>query len=173
MEATTAVLIGSGFATLGWLYTARRARVLAKKQHTINVMLQTSLNDRFLEAKTKIAPSLRQLTCPEDVINRKDEELRSHFRLILNHYEFIAAGLRNGDLHERLVRDSERSTIVMLFKSCKKYIWACRDDRSRMSMYEHLEWLYIRWEERPPNLVRRVLEAVALRPFPGRRARRR
>lgn len=169
MEASTAILIGAGLATAGWLYTARRARTLSRKQHTVNVMLHSSLNTTFLEAKSKLVPHLRNNEVPDDVITGVNESLRYHFRLVLNHYEFVAAGIRNGDMDEQLVRDSERSTVLMLFKACKKYIWTLRDERSRMTMYEHMEWLHVRWEEKPPKRLQRCTEWILQRPFPGKR----
>ncbi len=77
-----------------------------------------------------------------------DPELVDAVRRVLNHYEFIAAGLRNGDFDEPLVKDTERSTIVNLYSGSKKYIWTLRNDRNRMSLYEHLEWLHARWDRR-------------------------
>lgn len=132
-------------------------------------MLQAGLNERFLSARATIAPHLKQGACPEDMLKGENEELRDKFRLILNHYEFVAAGLRNGDFDERLVRDSERGTFIALFKCCEPYIYALRDHRTRMAIYEHLEWLYERWETSPPNKAQRAIERVRGSPLYGRR----
>jgi Domain of unknown function (DUF4760) len=169
MDTATAALIGAGFATTGWLYTARRARSLSRMQHTVSVMLQASFNKEFQEAACKIRPYPRDGCCPEDDLTEENAKLREAFRRVLNHYEFLAAGLRNGDFDERLVRDSERGTILLLFRACKQVIWKIRDDRSRLSIYEHLEWLCRRWDEKPPGFTQRFCEWVAGRPFPGRR----
>jgi hypothetical protein len=169
MDTSIAILTGAGLATLGWIYTARRSRTLSRKQHTVNVMLHTSLNATFLDAKSKLVPHLRAMSVPDDVITGKDEELRYHFRLVLNHYEFVAAGIRDGDMDEQLVRDSERSTVLLLFKACEKYIWAMRDERSRMTMYEHLEWIHTRWDNKPPKRFQRCVEWTIQRPYAGKR----
>ena len=169
MEPSSAILVGAALATTGWIYTARRSRNLAKKQHTINVILQTNFNAKFLESREKIVPHIRLGSCPEDVIDETNEELRKHFRDILNHYEFVSAGLRNGDFEERLVKDSERGTYVAIYACCEKYIWRLRNSRKRMTIYEHLEWVHNRWETSPPRRVQRFFEWVRGRPFYGKR----
>ncbi len=168
IDSSLAVLIGAGAATTGWLYTARRSRTLAKKQHTINVILQTNFNKEFLDSRAAIAPHLKNGSCPDDVINGANDELRRHFRNILNHYEFVSAGLRNGDFEEKLVKDSERGTYIALYRCCEKYIWSVRDSRKRMTIYEHLEWIHNRWEAKPPGRIQRTIERVRGRPFYGK-----
>lgn len=171
MQPSIAVLIGAGCATLGWLYSARRARTLSKKQHTINVMLQAAFSEKFREALEEISPILRGGDCP-DLLNDSDpnsQKLYKTFRFVLNHYEFVAAGLRNGDFDEGLVRDSERATIMRSFEACQETIFALRNTRKRQTIYEHLDWLHSRWERRPPGFLQRMIEWVIGRPLPGRR----
>jgi hypothetical protein len=169
MDTATAALIGAGLATTGWLYTARRARSLSRKQHTVSTMLQASFNKDFQEMASKIRPYLKKGKCPDNDLTPENEQTRDAFRRVLNHYEFIAAGIRNGDFDERLVRDSERGTILLLFKTCRQMIYKIRDDRSRLSIYEHLEWLNRRWAEKPPGRIQCLCEWAAGHPFAGRR----
>jgi hypothetical protein len=158
-------------ATTGWVYTARRARTLARKQHTVNIMLQASLNKEFREARDVMAGYVKKKTLPALPELDKDEhkELLSSVRMILNHYEFMAAGVRNGDFDESLLRDSERGTIITAYTGCTAFIWSLRDNRSRMTIYEHLEWLHGRWEVKRPSWYQRCVERIWGAPFPGRR----
>jgi hypothetical protein len=131
-------------------------------------MLQASMNEQHQAALEKVSKYLRDLQCP-DLLAEENAELRRAFRLLLNHYEFMAAGLRNGDFDERLVRDSERGTVVSLCESCKVYIYQLRDKRSRQAIYEHIEWLHQRWKTRQPGRMQRMLERSIGRPLPSRR----
>jgi hypothetical protein len=165
----TAILIGAGLGTLGWLYTARRARTLAKKQHTVSIMLQASMNKRHQSAQEAIAPHLNDRNLP-NLQDAENEPLKMDFRLVLNHYEFIAAGLRNGDFDEQLMYDSERGSIVTLVEVCNAYIFSLRDTRQRQSIYENLEWLHGRWGKHPPRWYCRFVEWVRGRPLKGKKA---
>ncbi len=170
IEPAIAILIGAALATVGWLYTGRRARTLARKQHTINVMLQASFNREYGQSFNVMVPHLKSRKCP-DFSNDQNEDVRAQFRTVMNHYEFIAAGLRNGDFDERLIRDSERATLVIIFETTEKYIYALRDSRQRQSIYEHLEWLHNRWTKNQPGWFWRTIEYCRGRPMAGRRAK--
>lgn len=167
--ANVEILIAAGLATTGWLYAARRARALARKQHTVTVIMQTNSSERFLSARENMSPHLTACKFPEDVLQGKNEELKKNFRDILNHYEFVSAGLRNGDFDEQLVRDCERGTYIALYKCCEKYVWTLRNGRQRMTIYEHLEWVHDRWSGPQLPWHIRAIELVRGRPMYGHR----
>ena len=98
----------------------------------------------------------------------KQAALAIQIRNILNHYEFVSAGLRNGDFDEKLIKDSEKSTYLSLYTCCEKYIWNLRDSRDRLSIYEHLEWVYQRWEIKKPNEFIIFVEWVRGKPIYGK-----
>ena len=131
-------------------------------------MMQANFNRDFLNERKLIAPYLKKGECPADVLNGDDNDLRSAFRNILNHYEFLSAGIRNGDFDEKLVKDSERGTYIALYTCCERHIWNLRDGRQRMTIYEHLEWIHRRWHKEPPNKAIRVIEWVRGRPIYGK-----
>ncbi len=154
---------------MGWLYAARKARSIARKQHTINVMLQANFNSDFRKALRDIAPTVRSKQGPPQTTDEAAITLRNAYRFVMNHYEFVASGLRNGDFDELLVRDSERGTILQLYESCETYIYQIRNSRDRQTSYEHLEWLNDRWKKRPPQFIQRYVERMMSRPFQGKR----
>jgi hypothetical protein len=168
VEPQYAILIGAALATCGWLYGARRARSLSRKQHTINVMLQANLNKEFRAAQKLLGEAIDAGKCP-DLRSKEYETLRDAFRMVANHYEFISAGLRNGDLEENLIRDSQRGQMLRLYSFCKDFIWNLRDARNRLTIYEHFEWLNGRWAVKPPGRVQKIVETCMGRPFAGKR----
>lgn len=146
--------------------------MLARKQHSLNVMLTASFNKEFRDAYKIIAPFIRANNLPTiGADDNGNNDLREALRLVLNHYEFVAAGIRNGDMDEVLIRDSERGTILTIFESLRKYIESLRNTRRRRSINEHLEWLHRRWETSPPGRIQRLIEAVRGKPFSGQRER--
>jgi hypothetical protein len=158
-------LLAAALATVGWIYTARRNRSLSRKQHTFNALLQVSFNPLYHDNMTKIRAYVLQGHLPEEILADEHQAERNALKFVLNHYEFIAAGIRNGDISERLLRDSERGTIVRLFEVAQKYISSLRDERKRQVIYEHLEWLYVRWHEKQPSAWQCIVEWIAQRPL--------
>jgi hypothetical protein len=162
-----AVLIGAGFATFGWLYTARRQRTLARKQHTLNVILQARNSKEFGAAQAAIRPDILSKCCP-DIANGSHEH-KEHYRMVLNHYELVAMGIRNGDFDERMVKDIQRGTLLAVWEACETNIFKMRDARRRRTTYEHFEWLYKRWETKRPGLIQKFVEWMRGAPLGGRR----
>jgi hypothetical protein len=152
-------------AMVGWLYTARRQRRAWRKQHTFTCLLNTGFNDKYLKALVAVQP-LTDDGLPVK-IEHLEEDLRSEVRFILNHYEFIAAGIRNGDIDEILFRDSERGQVIRLFSVFESYIYDARRERNRDAIYEHFEWLYERWERQEQGWGQLIWEWVADRPCYG------
>jgi hypothetical protein len=167
MDSATAVLIGSALATTGWVYTSRRACMLSRKQHTINVLLQAGgFNKEFNVFAGRLASNVRE----KRGLTFEENADQVAFRTVANYYEFIA-GIRGGEFDENLIRDCLRAPIVQLFTYSSDFIWKLRDNRSRQTIYEHFEWLYLRWEKNPPPLRQKILEYVLNRPLPSRRAK--
>jgi hypothetical protein len=158
------ILFAALLATVGWLYAARRQRVLSRKQHTFNALLQASFNKDFQEAQNAVRPHTRSGALP-DLNEANNQKLKEQVGFLLNHYEFLAAGIRNGDIAEELLKDSERGTILRLYETAQPFIGAVRDNRKRRATFEHIEWLYDRWHAMPPPWWHSVAEMLRARPF--------
>ena len=164
MNVPTAILIAALLATLGWLYTTRRQWDLSRRQHTFNALLTMGFSKEFLELFEEIAPAIRSNSLSPPLDDRKATELMT----ILNHYEFLAAGIRNGDIDEKLLRDSEGGTIIGLVEASQDYIKDIRQIRNRNTVYEHLDWLYRRWKSNPPGRCQTIIEFFVGHPLYGK-----
>lgn len=164
VQAPVAVVIGVICATTGWIYTARRSRSLFRKQHTFNALLQASFNEKFQECAKMVRPHIRGKGFP-DLFAKENEKLHDAVIVLLNHYEFVAAGIRNGDIAERLFKDSECSSVTRLFSASTQLIAHLREERKNRAIFEHLDWVYDRWEERPPSLPQKIIEWAVARPL--------
>lgn len=159
-----AILAAAILATVGWIYTARKSRMLMRRQHTFNALLQASFDERFQTSLDNIRDHIRA-GCFPDLNLADNETLKRDVVFLLNHYEFLAAGIRLGDISEKLLKDSERGTIISLFKTSEPFILAVKDNRKRMTTFEHIEWLYERWHEKPCTWWQILLEFIAGRPL--------
>ncbi len=170
IELPIAILITGGLATAGWIHASRRQRGLSRKQHTFDALLTTSLDHTYQRAYGRVSSAMRHGPCPDDL--GKQPKLFHDLAMLLNFYEFMAAGLRNGDIDERLLRDSEGGFILALYRWAEAYVFGTRSRRERAAIYEHYEWLYDRWEAKPIGRMARAVEYIRLRPLYGRRKHR-
>ena len=155
-------------AVVGWMWNSRRQRNASRKQHTFNALLHVSFNNEYRESLVAARPYLTREK--EYTGDEPDDELQTKITFLLNHFEFIAAGIRNGDIDEGLFRDSERGTMVCAFEAFEAHIYSVRSRRGREAIYEHIEWLYERWLRNPPGRIQRFKELCLGRPVYGKRA---
>lgn len=169
MPLTTpeAILIAAIMATAGWVYTIRRHRIIARKQHTFNALLTASFSQDYNKSIQILSPYLRMRTKIK-IGKDQDEEVVSCLRFLLNHYEFLAAAVRIGDIDEKLLKRTERGLILSAIISGENYIYNQRDGPTRKAVYEHLDWLYRRWTSEPPGLIQLIFEGFWGNPWRGR-----
>ncbi|MEO1240176.1 MAG: DUF4760 domain-containing protein, partial [Pseudomonadota bacterium] len=64
---------------------------------------------------------------------------------ILNQYEFIAAGIREGIIDEGLIKATMRSAVIDLCMTYQQEILAIRSNPEHRSAFANLAWLYKRF----------------------------
>ncbi len=125
------------------------------------------MDKEFREMQSRLAESIRNNKRPE-FENNDERSTTEDYKTVLNYFEFIAAGVRNGDFDETLLKDSFRGTIVKLFEICESEIWSLRNRRERQSIYEHIQWLHGRWTKKPSR-TQKALKFCRGKPFAGKK----
>lgn len=141
-------VIGVSSAVCGWLIAGIINLRNSVRQHTISTLLQSRLSATYMkyaddlskhyeayEKRRKENPALREsATDGVDVLA---------LRYILNYFEFIAIGVKRGDLDEDMLRDSLRSILRKNVAMSRPWIMLCRSGNPRL--YQNLLWLHDRW----------------------------
>lgn len=160
------VVITAAAAVCGWICTSLVAIQNSVKQHTVNTLLQSRLSVKFLENGDKINTLLirdgvrKPLSTADCNDPARFGELEA-LRYMLNYYEFIAVGVRQGDLHEPLLKHTIRGIVCGLTITTRKYIELSREaEHARLAQlkdyevqregprtYRNLLWLYHKWKD--------------------------
>ena len=154
------------FATTGWIITVTTNRSLSRKQHTFNALLEMSLNKELENRLKKLGPHLRKGTLPVPI-----DPIAGDLIPLLDHYEFLAAAIRNGSINEKLLWDSDSSVVVRLVEVSQSFIEDTRrnsprkTEEERNKMWEHIVWLYRRWTDARPCGWQRKVEWFRLHPI--------
>lgn len=138
--------------------------MLNRKQHTINILLQAGFNKEFGDSFRAVADMITK-PCPDFLAPEMKDEWHQYLRM-MNHYEFMAVGIRYGDLDERLIRESHRTNTIKPFEWSQAFISRLRREKNRPAIFEHLEWLYDRWERSPPGRLQTLVEHILGKPLP-------
>lgn len=135
-------------AVCGWLIAGILTLRNSVKQHTINTLLQSRLSATYMgyadklslhymsyDARKSANPALRE--SPTDAVDILA------LRYILNYFEFIAVGIKRGDLDEWTLRDSLRS--ILRKNVTMSMDWIAKERVTNPNLYKHLLWLFSRW----------------------------
>lgn len=124
----------------------------AKKKQTADLLFGCRLDEQLLLGNARVVAmhdangsikNLLDATSPEDI---KSLEL---VKYVLNHWERVAVGIVQGIYHEEMLRQSNRSNVVSLYKKAKPFIEAVRFKAGSDTFYRHFEKMAISWDERP------------------------
>jgi hypothetical protein len=174
-----AIVVGVVLATAGWIVNsyislrnhdkqAEHTRNLQRKQHSMNVLLQTRQNPIFNDHRLKLIKAYPPgtdipLADKEHVLNdpgagdpnamggANGQSVSDHVYYIANHYEFIAAAIRQGDMDEELFKQTLRGIMVNFHKKTREYIRVEQkvdaQGKPTNKAFEHYDWLYERWKD--------------------------
>lgn len=146
--------LGGWGAILGALTTARITLKNAIKQHTMTTLLQMRMSETYMQRARKV--SERYLSSngeiyildTENIRNPKPEDCIPELLYVLNYLEFISSAIRYGDLDENLMNESLRGMLCNNYECARALIHERRtlgQGRSNPLLFEHIEWLYLRW----------------------------
>lgn len=142
-------VVGVMAAVCGWVIAGMINLRNSIRQHTISTLLQSRLSATYMqyadklsrhygdyEARKRANPALRE--------NATDNADILALRYILNYFEFIAIGIKRGDLDEGMLRDSLRG--ILLKNVSMSMPWIRAEQRQSARLYENLLWLHGRWK---------------------------
>lgn len=135
-------------AFLGVVFTAALTLRNTVRQHTVTTLLQSRLSATYMKYADDLSTHYikHDKACKENPANRVDvldgiDTLA--LRYILNYFEFIAVGIKRGDLDEDMLYDSLRGILAMNVK--KSHGWIKMLQIETPTVYEHVLWLNWRW----------------------------
>ena len=76
-----------------------------------------------------------------------DNETENHAILdILNNYEFMASGIREGTFDEEIYKRMKGSLIIVDWENLHIYVYALRKRENRPKLFIEFEWLAKKWD---------------------------
>lgn len=155
------VLLGVAAAMCGWLISSMVAIRNSIRQHTVTILLQSRLSQTYVDRASRVYEryfhpyGMRYLTEEEVRSNAPEAELVA-LRYVLSYLEFIAIGIRYGDLDEKLMRRTLRDLVCSLYEAAGATLAkgprrisdgeaADRRGMPAITTLESLTWLYGYW----------------------------
>lgn len=156
-------------ALAGWMAQALISVRNSRKQHSINLLFQYRMNKQFSDHVANIQMYFPDTTpiAHRALVDHPDASIFESIRFVLNYYEFIAVGIRHGDLDMDLMRDCQCSQMLTFCHRCEDVIKTARGEDQwgrpapgKARILQNLRWLQRKWERfarkhgRPPLRAR-------------------
>ncbi|MFW6698732.1 DUF4760 domain-containing protein [Acinetobacter pittii] len=148
---TLIVLLGTVVAILGWLFPTRANSVAATRSHTIHTLMDSRLSEIYnhkVTLCTEVFVTARKQYGESYILTKGDfdgldQKYKDAAFYLLNYLEFVATGIRFGDLDENLMRNMMKTIINTNFTFFEEII---KDKQLKApTVYEHLTALQKRW----------------------------
>jgi len=150
-------LIGVVSAITGWIVSSYITLRNSIKQHTINTLLQSRLSATYMTEAKLINKTFFNPGMPETpvdingILDPEKFEERAAVDYIMNYFEFLAAGIRHGDLDKKVLRHTMKGMLIRYYEKMQPYIKYMRGDDGtiveRPTQLEHMTWLYHEWKD--------------------------
>ena len=162
ISGTIVALFGVIAALLTFVLSTRSARRAQRKQHTITVLLDTRLSAEFQSTinrrrimfpeysdvtfeqwdSARTATATNQMPAVTETPEQQRDSAAALMQL-LNYYEFLAVGIKEGDLDEKMLKNTLRGIMCNLVDDTRLLICALR--KKNPKLFEHLVALYDDW----------------------------
>ncbi|MHB9798448.1 DUF4760 domain-containing protein [Pseudomonas sp. MT3] len=153
----TAVILLGAAAAVATIYAngvlSRRSiahnEKLARQRATIDLLLTQKTDHNLIESKKAVGSihsnggDFTSLATKE----KSQDENRGHILAIINNYEFIALGIREGALDEAIYKRAVYSQVMRDWKAMKAFIMELRRQNQIDTLFQEFEVLAKRWEK--------------------------
>lgn len=148
---TILVLLGIVAAILGWLFPTRASAVASTRNHSIQTLMESRLSETYI-AQVEICTELfvkfkkekgEGYNLSQVDFDELSQKQKYAIHYLLNYLEFVAVGIRFGDLDENLMKNMMKSIINTNFNFFGEII--VEKQKKSSTVYEHLTALYKRW----------------------------
>ncbi|MCV4285107.1 DUF4760 domain-containing protein [Pseudomonas capsici] len=151
---TAVILLGAGAAVVTIIINGRLSRQtiehnekLSRQRATIDLLLNQRTDSHLIDAKREVGKIHRNggdFTALA-VKDRAQDPERSHILAIINNYEFIALGIREGALDEGIYKRAVYSQLMRDWKAMKAFVMELRRQNQIDTLFQELELLAKRW----------------------------
>ena len=132
---------------------------IAKKQATIAIINSFNEDKKLQEIKNFIFTyshtDLNQIFCTTGNMNSSlgQEAAKDDILYVLNRYEFIALGIREGAFDEELYKYLQCSNILKLWEKARSLVTMIRQEYNKETLFQELEWLAEKWSKDPVKKI--------------------
>ncbi|MGB6599380.1 MAG: DUF4760 domain-containing protein [Candidatus Acidiferrum sp.] len=132
------------------IWVIKSSKTQEKRRATIDVIMYQK-SDAALQAARKVVLKLHEsgeCNFAKYLENTASEEYKS-ILLVLNGYEFIASGIREGAFDKKTYKRLRYSTVLRDWGNLCAFVLAFRRSKKIDELFQEFEWLNEEWKDSP------------------------
>ncbi|WP_179998746.1 DUF4760 domain-containing protein [Acinetobacter sp. YH12239] len=144
---TILILLGILGAVYGWLFTTKSQYINSRKNHSIQTLMSSRLSTSYVEKfdlLNEILLEQKHVPLSYETFENLSPEQKMAVMYALNYYEYVAVGIRFGDLDEHLIKNTLLSNILGTYTFLENVI--NYKSQNAPTCLEHLKALRVRWK---------------------------
>jgi hypothetical protein len=133
------------------------ARTIAQRKQTADLLFGTRADEKLSDGYKCLQrlhnaadTNMRALATPA----KRESEEAHQVRYVLNHWERVFVGLRQGIYDEKMLRESNYNIVLKTWAQAKPYVEAVRESEQKLTYYQCLEKYAKRWKKRPLEILK-------------------
>lgn len=133
------------------------ARTIARRKQTADLMFGTRSDQKLSDGYKCLARLHNAADANMRALAREDKrnsDEANEVRYVLNHWERVFVGLRQGIYDEKMLREANFNTVLKTWAQAKPYIEAVREAEQRQTYYQCLEFYAKRWKKKPLEVLK-------------------
>jgi|UPI000762D6F8 hypothetical protein len=133
------------------------ARTIARRKQTADLMFGTRSDEKLSDGYKCLARLHNAADSNMRALAREDKrnsDEANEVRYVLNHWERVFVGLRQGIYDEKMLREANYNTVLKTWAQAKPYIEAVREAEQRQTYYQCLEFYAKRWRKKPLEVLK-------------------
>jgi len=132
------------------IWVIKSSKTQEKRRATIDVVMHQKKDDALQSARRVVLKLHESGECnfAKYLESTSSEEYKS-ILLVLNGYEFVASGIREGAFDEKTYKRLRYSTVLRDWGNLCAFILAFRRSKKIDELFQEFEWLYEQWKDRP------------------------
>ncbi len=143
--------IGVLIAASGVILTLRHNNTIARRRATIDLVLHQRADSELTESKKNLHKLHEQNNGLGQWAARGKEETPEHIAImrVLNNYEFIATGIKEGAFDKKIYQRMQHSMTVRDYCALQCFISDIRQRHNNDKIFQEFEWLAKEFEANP------------------------
>ncbi|MGY2258147.1 DUF4760 domain-containing protein [Pseudomonas sp. SDO55104_S430] len=134
------------------------ARTIARRKQTADLMFGTRADDNLSNGykclqRLHTDPGSNMRSFASDDKSNSDDA--NSIRYVLNHWERVFVGVRQGIYDEKMLREANYNTVIRVWAQAKPYVEAVREAAQKPTYYQCLESAAKGWKKKPLKVIKK------------------